>query len=123
MFRRFIWNISNLTVEGTEDDDVDTDATILYLEEGFNTLDEEPLSSIQNKSRALQDKTKEPTNTSETVEIVVAKVGRGQPRGSTSNKRGMYSDKNVLEQVHLSQHSVRSDGVDEECAAAGIVYR
>ena len=100
---------------------VDSDATELYVEEGFNLSDDKPLSSLQRKSRSLENATNKPT--SETVEIVVGKVGRGQLKGSTSNKRNLYSDTNVLERVHLSQCSVRSDGVDEECAEAGIVYR
>ena len=99
---------------------VDSDATELYVEEGFNLSDDEPLSSLQTKSRS-QTTTSEPT--SQTVEIVVSKVGRGRPKGSTSNKQNLYSDRNLLERVHLSQRSVRSDGVDEECAEAGIVYR
>ena len=75
------------------------------------------------RSRALQDKSSAPPGPTESIEIVVSKVGRGRPKGSMSNKRQLYSDKNVLERVHLSQRSVRSDGVDEQCAEAGIVYR
>ena len=75
------------------------------------------------RSRALQDKSNAPSGPSESIEIVVSKVGRGRPKGSTSNKRQLYTDQNVLERVHLSQRSVRSDGVDEQCAEAGIVYR
>ena len=75
------------------------------------------------RSRALQDKSNVPAGEIESIEVVVNKVGRGRPKGSTSNKRELYGDENVLERVHLNQRSVRSDGVDEECAEAGIVYR
>ena len=40
-----------------------------------------------------------------------------------SAKADLYCDRTVLSCVHLHQHSVCSDGVDEECAEKGIVYR
>ena len=85
--------------------------------------DDEPLSSIQMRSRAVEDQTNIPAASTETIEVFVNKVSRGRPKGSTSDKRELYTDKNVLERVHLNQRSVRSDGVDEECAEAGIIYR
>ena len=118
-----VWNIYYWPVEGTESEDndgADTDATEKYEDSSFEDLDDEPLSNLQKKSRSTQKKQEDQQQSRNRN---IGKLPCGKPKGSASAKAYLYSDKSVLSCVHLHQCSVWSDGVDEDCAEKGIMYK
>ena len=90
-----------------------------YADTSFDASNNKPLSNLQSKGRSAQKNQQEqqdPENQN------IGKLPWSRPKGSANPKRDLYSDKSVLSHVHLHQHNVCSNRVDERCMEQGIVY-